>query len=164
MNRGPKRKFARSFLTAAILFVCSTWPRVAVAQARPIPLWLLGCWEFQTNGVGHFEMWTALNGGMMLGVSRTWFVGRAAEHGQVLMRPQGEQVTYTMTSNQRSLNFKSTLVTDTSLVLKSQERDGVHRIVYRRRGPDSLLVRMEQPGPSGTSTVGYAMARKPCPQ
>ena len=123
------------------------------------PAWLAGCWEQRTGSRESLEMWMPPAGGLMLGASRTIAGGAVREYEQVMLRVEGGKLVYTaMPSGQPTASFTSTNVTDTSFTVENLQHDFPQRIIYRRRGADSLVARIE----GGTRGVDYPMRRTSC--
>ena len=133
------------------------------ARAPEPPAWLAGCWEQRTGNRESLEMWMAPAGGMMLGSSRTVAGGKVREYEQLLLKAEGGKLVYTASpSGQATVSFTSTAVSDSSFTVENPQHDFPQRIIYRRRGADSLVARIEGPGPSGTRGMDYPMRRVAC--
>lgn len=131
------------------------------AQAVQPPAWLAGCWEQRTGNREGLEMWMPPAGGLMLGASRTIVGGAVREYEQVMIKVEGGKLVYTATpSGQQTASFTSTNVTDTSFTVENLQHDFPQRIIYRRRGVDSLIARIE----GGARGVDFPMRRTSCLQ
>ena len=136
----------------------------AYAQEAPLtdPMasaaWLAGCWELRTERHTVLEMWMPADGGMMLGSSRTVATGEARQYEHLRLHVDGARLVYTaIPSGQSEAAFTSPAgapVRADSLVFENLSHDFPQRLVYRRLGADSLTVRVEGPGPGG-STRGF---------
>lgn len=142
---------------------------VAVAglasQTIQPPTWLAGCWEQRAGNRESLEMWMPPAGGLMLGASRTIVGGAVREYEQVMIKVEAGKLAYMATpSGQETASFTSTNVTDSSFTLGNLQHDFPQRIIYRRRGADSLLARIEGPGRGGAGTRGFdfPMRRTSC--
>lgn len=125
---------------------------LVAAQGSPIDRarWLAGCWELRSGPRVTVEMWMPPAGGLMLGASRTTVRDTVREVEQIRLRAEGPALVYTATpSGQREASFTSTGLTDTALAFENPAHDFPQRIIYRRRGADSLVARIEVPGPGG---------------
>ncbi len=132
-------------------------------QAIEPPAWLAGCWETRTGNRESLEMWMPPAGGLMLGASRTIVGGAVREYEQVMIQVEGGKLVYTATpSGQRTASFSSTSVTDSSFSVENLQHDFPQRIMYRRRGTDSLIARIEGPGSTGTRGFDFPMRRTAC--
>ena len=102
-------------------------------------------------------------GGLMLAASRTVVGGAVREFEQVRLRVEGERVVYTAKpSGQAEASFTSTEISDSGFTVENLQHDFPQRIVYRRRGADSLVTRIEGPGSSGPRGVDFPMRRVNC--
>jgi hypothetical protein len=131
----------------------------AIERAR----WLAGCWELRRGGRTTLEMWMPPTGGLMLGASRTTVDGAVRESEQLRLRAEGERLVYTaLPAGQREASFTSTEVSDSGFAVENPLHDFPQRIVYRRRGPDSLVARIEGPAAGGVRAIEYPMRRVAC--
>lgn len=140
-------------------------PVALMAQAVAPPAWLAGCWQLQAGNRETVEMWMAPAGGLMLGASRTLVNGVLREYEQIVIKVDGGKLVYTASpSGQRTASFTSTAVTDSSFTVENLQHDFPQRIIYRRRGADSLIARIEGPSRDGSTTRGfdYTMGRTRC--
>jgi len=149
-------------LVAAIGF----WPGTPfLRQGTPLdgPRWLAGCWELRGNNRVTLEMWMPPAGGLMLGASRGIIGGAVREFEQLRIKAEGGKLVYTaLPSGQKEASFPSTQVTDSSIVFENLSHDFPQRIIYRRRGTDSLVARIEGPGPNGVRGFDFPMRRVSC--
>jgi hypothetical protein len=144
-------------LLAPILAFSPGW------QAPQLPTWLAGCWERRTGNLETLEMWMPPAGALMLGASRTLADGALREYEQLILRAEGGKLIYTASpSGQETASFTSTAVTDSSFIVENPQHDFPQRIIYRRRGADSLVARIEGPGSSGTRGFDFPMRRVAC--
>ena len=126
--------------------------------------WLAGCWEMRAPNRVTMEMWMPPSGGMMLGASRTVIGSSTREYEQIRLHAAGDTLVYTaLPSGQREAAFRSTTVSSTTLVFENPAHDFPRKITYRRVGADSLVARVEGPGPNNT-TRGFdvRMRRASC--
>lgn len=129
------------------------------SQTIQPPTWLAGCWEQRTGNRESLEMWMPPAGGLMLGASRTIVGGAVREYEQVMIKVEGGKLVYTaLPSGQPTASFTSTNVTDSSFTVENPQHDFPQRIIYRRRGADSLIARIE----GGTRGFDYPMRRTSC--
>jgi hypothetical protein len=158
----PRRPSIRATLTAGAV-LCTA----LLATVRPNPLdrlgWLAGCWELKQGARTTLEMWMPPDGGLMLGASRTTVNGAVREFEQVRLRAEGGRLIYTaLPSSQAEASFTSTELSDSGFTVENLQHDFPQRIIYRRRGADSLVARIEGPGPSGTRGLDFPMRRASC--
>lgn len=126
--------------------------------------WLAGCWEQQRGTRTTVEMWMPPQGGLMIGGSRTVINNAVREYEHLRLTVQGTQVVYTaIPSRQSETSFTSTMISDTALVVENLQHDFPQRIIYRRRGADSLIARIEGPGQGGTTRgIDFPYRRAAC--
>jgi hypothetical protein len=125
--------------------------------------WLAGCWERRTPQRVTLEMWMPPDGNLMLGASRTTAGGVVREYEVLRLEGAGDGLVYTaLPSGQREASFRSTMVSDSGFTVENPAHDFPTRISYRRRGADSLIARIEGPGPSGVRAVDFPMRRVAC--
>ncbi len=153
----------RMTVTTCVL-ITATVAGVA-GQTIRAPTWLAGCWEQRTGNRESLEMWMPPAGGLMLGASRTMVGGTVRDYEQVMIKVEGGNLVYTASpSGQQTASFTSVNVTDTSFTVENLQHDFPQRIIYRRRGADSLIARIEGParGGVGTRGVDFPMRRTTC--
>lgn len=139
---------------------------VGHAQALQRAAWLAGCWELRTASRSTIEMWMPPTGDLMLGASRTVTNGVVREFEQLQLRAVGDTLVYrAMPSGQSPTDFRSTRITSDTITFENPQHDFPQRIRYWRRGTDSLIARVEGPGPNNT-TRGFSlpMRRVDCTQ
>ena len=141
------------------------WASVAAAQGGiERAAWLAGCWELRTATRVTTEMWMAPSGNVMLGASRTVSGGTTREFEFLRLSVRGDTLVYTaIPSGQQQTDFKSVGSGASPLVFENPAHDFPQRIIYRRSSADSLVARIEGPGPNG-STRGFdiRMRRAAC--
>lgn len=154
---------ARTIITSLVF--SAALPAGLTGQTDQPPAWLAGCWEQRTGNRESLEMWMPPAGGLMLGASRTIVGGVVREYEQVMIKAEGGKLVYTaMPSGQRTTSFTSTQVTDSSFTVENLQHDFPQRVIYRRRGADSLVARIEGLGRGGVGTRGvdFPMRRTAC--
>jgi hypothetical protein len=125
--------------------------------------WLAGCWELRTARRTTVEMWMPPDGGLMLGASRTVTGGIARAFEHLRLHQHGDTVTYTaIPSGQREASFRATHVSDSGFTVENPAHDFPQRIIYTRRGVDSLIARVEGPSETGTRGFDLPMKRVAC--
>lgn len=125
--------------------------------------WLAGCWELRQGSRSGFEMWMPPAGGVMMGASRTVAGGKVVEWERLQLSEQDGRLVYTsLPSGQTEASFTSTAVTDSSFTVENLEHDFPQRIIYRRRGADSLIARIEGPRGNEVRGVDFPMTRVRC--
>ena len=157
----------RSFL---FVLVCSLAAALVVAQSPASPIdraaWLSGCWEMRVGDRLTMEMWMPPAGGTMMGASRTTRAGVVREYEQLRLHASGDTLIYSaLPSGQSLAAFRSTSISETSLVFENPTHDFPKKITYRRVGADSLVARVQGPGPNNTARgFDFPMKRASCTQ
>lgn len=137
------------------------------AQDPPDPTgrltWLAGCWKLERGARTTIESWMAPAGGLLVGGSRTVVGGRAREFEHLRIAARGEGIVYVaMPGGQQATEF-SGMVSDSGFVVENPAHDFPKRISYSRRGPDSVLARIEGPGRDGqTRGIDFPFRRSSC--
>lgn len=140
---------------------------IGAAQAGTTRLaalgWLGGCWELRRGQRVTIEMWIPPAGELMLGASRTTVSGVLREWEQLRLSLRGDTVIYTsLPSGQKETEFKTLVVSDSGFTVENPAHDFPQRIIYRKRGADSLVARIEGPGQGGTRGIDFPMKRVAC--
>ena len=115
---------------------------VADAQVGLLPRanWLVGCWELRAPNRVTLEMWMPPLGDLMLGASRTTVGAATSEFEHLKLKVEGDQLVYLAApSGQAKTAFTSTTIADTLIVFENPAHDFPQRIIYRKRGADSLI-------------------------
>ncbi len=145
-------------------------PRMSIAQgagdepsAMP-PSWLAGCWEMTAGELVIEEHWMAVRGGTLLGMSRTVRGGQLAGY-ELLLLHEGESgwVYEAHPSGQPAASFKSSAITDTSMVFSNPDHDFPQNITYFRISSDSLLARIGGERSGRLRQVEFPFRRVSCP-
>ena len=140
---------------------------VAAMPTQSDPLsqvkWLAGCWELSRGNRTTLEMWMPPAGGVMLGSSRTVVGGVPREWEQVRLSVRDGHVIYTANpSGQPMAEFVAAAITDSGFTVENPAHDFPQRIIYQRRGADSLVARIEGTTSSGPRVVDYPLRRARC--
>ena len=151
-----------------VVAVSSTAVQLQAQQPAAIDraAWLAGCWEMRTANRITMEMWMPPAGGTMMGASRTTTGSATREFEQLRLWAAGDTLVYTaLPSGQRQAEFRSTSVSATTLVFENPTHDFPRKLTYRKVREDSLVARVEGPGPNNT-TRGFdiPMRRASCTQ
>lgn len=158
----------RRRLCSALIVFLVTAPR-AKAQAAGGPVqqlsWLTGCWRAERSGNRIVEeQWMAPRARTMLGMGRTVRDTTLVEfeHTQILER-NGRAIYHAEPSGQKPADFEATLVSDTLVIFSNPAHDFPQRVIYQRRGADSLDARVEGTAPnSSPRSVLFSYARVGC--
>ena len=122
-------------------------PAAAGAQDTPTVAqvgWMAGCWEQSAGARLIEEQWMRPRAGLMLGVSRTVVGDSLREYEQVALFERGGHLIYAATpARQPPAEFTSIAVSDSAVTFENPTHDFPQRVIYRRRGADSLLARVE---------------------
>jgi hypothetical protein len=137
----------------------------ALPQADPLARvrWLAGCWELRGGNRAVLEMWMPPEGGVMLGTSRTLVRGTLHDSERLRLAARDGKVVYTaLPSGQAETDFTATAVTDSGFTVENPAHDFPQRIIYTRRGADSLIARIEGNTPQGPRGIEFPMQRTRC--
>lgn len=139
----------------------------AAPAAQDDPLgrlrWLAGCWELTRGTRTTLEMWMPPAAGLMLGSSRTVSNGAVREWEQVRLSVRDGRLVYTASpSGQATAEFTEAALSDSGFTVENPQHDFPQRIIYQRRGADSLVARIEGQTRSGPRGVDFPMRRTRC--
>jgi len=154
---------ARCAFFVALVGAHPLFPR---EQPHPVDrlAWLGGCWQ-QTARTGQFvaEQWMSPRGGLMIGMGRTVRGDSVIEyeHLRILAR-DGRAIYHAEPSGQAPAEFPATTATDSLVIFENSKHDFPQRVIYRRRGTDSLLARVEGTSNGRTRGVDFPYARVRC--
>jgi hypothetical protein len=148
-----------------MVVVLSTRPPApgVVEQLR----WMSGCWQGRSRDGSRVidEQWMAPRARMMLGMSRTVSGDSAVlefEHLAILER-QGRAVYHAEPSEQKPADFTARVVSDTLAIFENLEHDFPQRVLYRRRGADSVTARIEGMRGGQLRGIDFPYGRVACP-
>lgn len=114
------------------------------ARGEPFKLeslaWLAGCWERVDAEAGSGEVWTALAGESLFGVSRTVRDGRtvAFEFLQIRRADDGAIELIAQPSGQASTTFRLIEAAEHKAVFADPAHDFPQRVIYQLRDPEHL--------------------------
>ncbi len=125
--------------------------------------WLGGCWEARAATRVQDEQWMLPRGGIMLGIARTTRGDtlRDYEHSMIEERDGGLVFT-AMPSGQARGEFRSDALSDSLASFSNPAHDFPQRILYERRGADSLVVRVEGSLGGARRELRFAFQRRAC--
>jgi hypothetical protein len=147
----------------SLVFTLAAVPALHAQQAIDQLGWMAGCWEQKSATRSTVEMWMAPAGGLMLGASRTVAGGALRESEQLSLRQDGAAVVYhAAPSGQAPTSFRSTVVSDTLLVVENPTHDFPTKISYRRVTADSVVATVQGPGPNGMRGFALGYGRVKC--
>jgi uncharacterized protein DUF6265 len=160
----------RPIIVAASVFLAVVVSGIGAARptaASPVDrlVWFSGCWQQSTRG-GQIveEQWMAPRGGQMVGMGRTVRADSVIEweHLRIFAR-DGRAVYHAEPSGQAPADFTAMSVSDTLVVFENPQHDFPQRIIYRKRGADTLWARIEGTNNGRTRGVDFPYARARCP-
>jgi len=128
--------------------------------------WMAGCWRRQTaSGSVVEEQWMTPRAGFALGISRTVRGdSMVVEFEQLrLFQKAGHAVYHAEPSGQAPTDFEAKATSDTMVVFENTTHDFPQRVIYRKRGADSLLARIEGTMNGQARGVDFPYARARCP-
>ncbi len=156
-------------LTTVATMLIALDDAVLVAQ-RPAPViktlsWISGCWQQSgTNGRLIDEQWMTPRGETMLGMARTVRGDSLVEYEQLrIFQRAGKAVYHAMPSGQPPADFTAAAVSDTMVVFENPQHDYPQRIIYRKRGADSIVARIEGTENGRFRGIDFPRARARCP-
>jgi len=128
--------------------------------------WMAGCWRRQTpTGSVIEEHWMTPRAGFALGMSRTVRGDTVVtEFEQLrLFQRAGRAVYHAEPSGQVPTDFEAKTTSDTLVVFENAAHDFPQRIIYRKRGADSLVARIEGTMNGQARGIDFPYARARCP-
>lgn len=107
--------------------------------------WISGCWEMTRNTRHVVETWTPVEGGTLMGISRTVAGGKTTEYEFLIIREGAKGLEYVAKpSRQPEAIFTSTSITANQVIFENPAHDFPKKIVYTRAG-DTLTAAIEGP-------------------
>lgn len=158
------RVFAAAVLGVVLMLLPTAGALRAQASDATAGLqWLAGCWKLERGDRTTLETWMVPAGGLMIGGSRTVAGGRTREFEHLRIAARSDGIVYVaMPSGQQPTEFAGT-VTDSGFVVENPAHDFPKKIIYRRRGADSVVARIEGPGRDGqTRGIDFPYRRTSC--
>jgi len=125
---------------------------------------MTGCWRGPAGrGAILEEYYTAPAENLMLGVSRYVRDGEVTDYEFTSIEQRESDLVITpQPKGQSPASFRLRRLADGEVVWVNPEHDFPQLISYRRVAPDSLVARIEGPGPQGTRAIEWRMARAEC--
>jgi dipeptidyl aminopeptidase/acylaminoacyl peptidase len=162
----PPPRFEEIMRQLVALLAFITAPAFAFAQASSLDrlAWMAGCWEQRGPGRVVTEMWMPPAAGVMMGSSRTVGGTRVAAFEQLRIVARGDTLVYiALPSGQTLTEFRSTSVTEGAVKFENPTHDFPRAVLYTRAGADSIIARIEGPGPNNTTRSSqFPMRRVSC--
>lgn len=160
-----------------LLVALATTPIAAQTTARPPGpkegtsavqqlSWMAGCWIRRTaSGSVVEEQWMTPRAGFAIGMSRTVRGdSMVVEFEQLrLSQKAGHAVYHAEPSGQAPTDFEAKATSDTMVVFENAAHDFPQRVIYRKRGADSLIARIEGTMNGQARGVDFPYARARCP-
>lgn len=128
--------------------------------------WIAGCWRQSNSGGTRIvdEQWMEPRGGIMLGMSRTVRGDSVLEFEQLrIFARDGRLVYHAVPSGQEPADFEAKSTSDSSVTFENPTHDFPQRIIYRRRGTDSLIARIEGTRNGQVRGIDFPYERVRCP-
>ena len=133
----------------------------SAAQAKP-PAWLAGCWMRTGAKSVVTEQWSVPRAGMMLGTGHTTRGDSTLEWEQTRIVSRGTKLVYeARPSGQATAEFVAT-PNDTLVAFENPEHDFPQRVIYRKRGTDSLIARIEGTMNGRARAIDFPYTRVSC--
>jgi len=124
--------------------------------------WLSGCWGFTRNGRHVIEHWTEVEGGTLIGVSRTVANGKTTEYEFLLIRSGANGLEYVAKpSGQPEGTFTAATATASEVVFENPAHDFPKKIGYKRSG-DALTAWIEGPMNGQTRRIEFPHTKTAC--
>jgi hypothetical protein len=157
----------RSVFLLALALVLSLHHATHAQQANVVgPLsWIAGCWQ-QSGANARLveEQWMVPRGNTMMGMSRTVRSDSLIEYEQLRIFERGGKAVYqAMPSGQPTAEFTAGAVSDTMVVFENPQHDFPQRVIYRKRGTDSIVARVEGTMNGRSRGVDFPYAKVRCP-
>lgn len=145
------------------LALCAT-PLAAQGSAGAARLqWMTGCWRAESPRRTVEEQWMRPVGGLLLGMSRASRADSVLSWELARIETEGGRLQFVAwPSGQRQAAFAATIANDSMVVFTNPQHDFPQRIMYLRRGPDSLVARVEGPVEGQTRGLDFLYARVAC--
>jgi hypothetical protein len=135
--------------------------------ARAVPSvsdvgWMAGCWDLTRDNRHVTEYWTAVEGGTMLGLSRTVVAGKTTEWEFLMIRggPKGLQYV-ARPSGQAEAVFTAATASPTEVRFENPAHDFPKTIAYRRSG-DSMVASVEGSMNGQTRRIDFPYTKVGC--
>ena len=146
------------------------WILIALTAAGPsaraqatLPTWMSGCWERRASSSIITEQWSVPRAGMMLGAGQTTRGDSTVEFEHTRIVRRGATLVYVaQPAGQAPTEFIATAPTDTMLVFANPAHDFPQRVIYRKRGTDSLVARIEGSRSGVIRGIDFPYARVAC--
>jgi hypothetical protein len=126
--------------------------------------WMSGCWRQDAEGRLVDEMWMAPAGDAVIGMSRTVSQGRAVAHEFMQIRRDGPRLVFiARPSGQAEATFTLLKSGSREVTFENPAHDFPQRVIYRRKGEDTLIGRIEGTENGHARGIDFPMRRVACP-
>jgi len=150
------------FALSLTMFAVVTGVFQAPARTAKDVAWMSGCWDHTRNGRHVAESWTPVEGGTLMGVSRTVVNGKTTEWEFLIIREGAKGLEYVAKpSGQPETTFTATSVSATEVVFENPAHDFPKKIVYKRDG-DALTASIEGPMNGQTRKIDFPYKKAAC--
>ncbi|MEO6236034.1 MAG: DUF6265 family protein [Vicinamibacterales bacterium] len=150
------------FALSLTMFLVVTGAFQAPAPTVKDVAWIAGCWEY-TRGTRHVtEHWMPVEGGTMIGVSRTVTNGKTTEWEFLIIREGATGLEYVAKpSGQPDATFTAPTASASEVVFENPAHDFPKRISYTRDG-DSLVASIAGPMNGQTRKIDFPYKKAAC--
>ena len=126
-------------------------------------MWMAGCWERRRGARLVEEQWMTPRAGVMLGASRTVRGDTLVEYEQLRIFERDGKLIFAATPwKQPPAEFASSEATDSTVIFANPTHDFPQRVMYRKRGADSLLARVEGMEKGQARGIDFPYRRTSC--
>ncbi len=137
------------------------WLVVASTSVNDVA-WIAGCWDFTRDNRHVVEHWMPVEGGTLLGMSRTVVDGKTTEWEFLMIRDSPKGLEYVAKpSGQAEAVFVATAQSAREVVFENPAHDFPKTIRYARKG-DVLIASIEGPMNGKTRRIDFPYKRAAC--
>jgi len=148
-------------LSLTMLAVTASLSQAPAPAAKDVA-WMAGCWDYTRNGRHVTESWTPVEGGTLMGISRTVVNGKTTEWEFLVIREGVKGLEYVAKpSGQPEATFTAATASATQVVFENPAHDFPKKIVYTRDG-DSLTASIEGPMNGQTRKIDFPYKKAAC--
>jgi Domain of unknown function (DUF6265) len=124
--------------------------------------WISGCWDYTRNGRHVAESWTSVEGGTLMGISRTVVNGTTTEWEFLIIRDSTTGLEYVAKpSGQAEATFRAATASATEVVFENPAHDFPKKIIYKRDG-SALIASIEGPMNGQTRRIDFPYTKAAC--
>jgi hypothetical protein len=125
-----------------LLLMTIAWLFLRSASVNDVG-WIAGCWDLSRDNRHIVEHWMPVEGGTMMGMSRTVVNGKTTEWEFLMLRNGPKGLEYVAKpSGQAEAVFVATSASATEVVFENPSHDFPKKIIYTRNG-ESLTASIE---------------------